>query len=209
MNKRNFNEELLLIFVALLGVLSTVILVVHASQNNEIEGEIEPMVYESIIETYEKEDHTTVIPPANVSLNETVEAEEIELEVIYPNGWSNEDSYLLAKIAMAEAEGESVETKVFIILTILNRVESDKFPDTIREVIFQNDNGIYQFTPIMDGRWYEVEPDEECWEALDIVSQLSYDVSNGALFFETCSGESWHSRNLDLICSLNNVRFYK
>lgn len=49
--------------------------------------------------------------------------------------WDAEESYMLAKIAMAEAEGEDTKGKALVILTVLNRVWSDQFPDTIAEVI--------------------------------------------------------------------------
>lgn len=123
---------------------------------------------------------------------------------------SEDDKYMLAKIAMAEAEGESLYTKILVILTVLNRVEADEFPDTIEEVIFQNYDGIYQFSPaIPGGRWWTTEPNDECWEAVEIVNQMENDVSEGALYFEACSGESWHSRNLEFICESDNTRFYK
>lgn len=123
---------------------------------------------------------------------------------------SQEDKYMLAKIAMAEAEGESVKCKVHIILVVLNRVQDAYFPDTIEEVIFQNRNGVYQFTPISDGRWYRVEPNEECWEALRMVMELEDDISEGALYFESCKNkDNWHSRNLQFLYEIDGTRFYK
>ena len=66
---------------------------------------------------------------------------------------------MLMKIAMAEAEGESVEGKALVMLVVLNRVWSDAFPDTIEEVIFQP----RQFTPaVPGGRYYTTEPDDGC-----------------------------------------------
>lgn len=122
---------------------------------------------------------------------------------------SEDDKYLLAKIAMAEAEGESFNTKMLVILVILNRVESSKFPNSIKEVIFQNHKGVYQFSPVKSGgRWWRVEPNEECWEAVEAVNTME-DFSNGALYFEACSGESWHSRNLEFICKSDNTSFYR
>ena len=44
--------------------------------------------------------------------------------------WYHKDAYLLAKIAMAEAEGEDTVGKALVIRTVLNRVESDKFPES-------------------------------------------------------------------------------
>lgn len=178
------------------------------SENNKNEDGVIATVYES--ETKENNDHNAVIPSATVpetTVPETIEPEKIEE---YSRELTYEDKYLLAKIAMAEAEGESLETKILVILTVLNRVEANGFPNTIEGVIFEKTGNTYQFSPVMTGgRWWTTEPNEECWEAVGIVNATEYDISEGALFFESCSGESWHSRNLTLICELDGMRFYK
>lgn len=209
-----FVINLIIVFVILFSAM------VRACQNNQIEGETKLTVYESNT-VIKFDDHNTVIPPANVLpstfaplVNETKneQVQETIPEVVeYDRGLTKEEKYLLAKIAMAEAEGESLETKVLIVLTVLNRVYSDKpyFPDSVEEVIFQKTNGVYQFTPIGNGRWDRVEPNDECWEAVEIVNSTEYDFSQGALYFESCKGESWHSRNLEFICQSDNTRFYK
>lgn len=194
----------LIVFVLLLVNLGLRVSAVEKSENNEIEDVKEITTYESVTveeEEIEAVDHSEVIMSANVLPQEEKETR-----------WTDEEAYMLAKIAMAEAEGESLDTKVLIILTILNRVSSEKayFPDTIEEVIFQNKDGVYQFSPIAPGgRWWTTEPNEECWEAVSIVSEMDYDISNGALYFEACKGESWHSRNLEFVCQSDNTRFYK
>ena len=210
----SFAKNVFIVFIILL------IALVWTSGKNENEDGSYVAVDESNVTNANVEDnHNTVIPPANVLPNgaislESVSTEKKELSVAgreYSRNLSENDKYLLAKIAMAEAEGESFETKILVIFTILNRVESNEpyFPDTIKDVIFQKQNGVYQFTPIGNGRWSRVEPNQECWDAVDFVNTTSYDVSNGALYFEACSGESWHSRNLELICQSDNTRFYK
>lgn len=119
------------------------------------------------------------------------------------------DEYLLAKIAMAEAEGESTEIKALVMLTVLNRIESDEFPSTIHDVIYQERNGVYQFTPVGNGRWNKVEPNEDCYKALEMV-YTGYDESEGSLYFEACvSSDNWHSRNLKFLFEIDSVRFYK
>lgn len=138
------------------------------------------------------------------------ESSEIEVdyypEFTYSKDWSVEDSYLLAKIAMAEAEGCNTQTKTLIIMCVLNRVWSDEFPDTIEEVIFQEN----QFSPIDNGRWNRVEPNEDCWEAVKIVMESKYDYSGGATYFESCDDEdNWHSRNLEFLYESEGIRFYK
>lgn len=128
----------------------------------------------------------------------------------YSRDWDCEEDYLLAKIAMAEAEDRNLECKICVIMTILNRVHNENFPDSIRDVIFEHKGNVYQFTPIIDGRWNSVEPNEECYKALAIVKKTEYDVSRGSLFFECCNNpDNWHSRNLEKLFESDGVRFYK
>lgn len=131
--------------------------------------------------------------------------------------WGAEDSYLLAKIAMAEAEGEGVEGKAMVIMVVLNRVWADGFPGTIEDVIFEhhassNGEEVYQFSPVAPGgRYWTTEPDEECYEALRLIMVEKWDESEGALYFEaTYNGEdTWHSENLEYIKTVGNHNFYK
>ena len=87
---------------------------------------------------------------------ETAKAVETEEPLIASMDWDKDDSYLLCKIAMAEAESEGVKGKALVMLVVLNRVWSNEFPDTIEEVIFQKN----QFSPVANGRYDAVEPDE-------------------------------------------------
>lgn len=70
--------------------------------------------------------------------------EELEKEPLC----SDEEIELIALVTMAEAEGESEEGKRLVIDTILNRVESEQFPDTIHEVVYQPN----QFSSMWNGR---------------------------------------------------------
>ena len=118
--------------------------------------------------------------------------------------WDSEDAYLLAKIAMAEAEGEDVEGKALVILVVLNRVWSGKFPDSIPEVIFQDG----QFSPVSNGRFDRVEPDRECYEALELIQLNKWDESQGALYFESDGKSNWHRNNLHFLFQHGNHYFY-
>lgn len=143
------------------------------------------------------------------------ESSEVEVnyypEFTYSKDWSAQESYLLARIVMAEAEGCNMQTKTLVAMVVLNRVQSDQFPDTIRDVIFQQcADGTYQFSPIGNGRWDIAEPNEDCYEAIEIVKQSVYDYSGGALYFENCTDEdNWHSRNLEFLYESQGIRFYK
>lgn len=125
--------------------------------------------------------------------------------MIHSRDWDGEDSEMLMKIAMAEAEGESVEGKALVMLVVLNRVWSDAFPDTIEEVIFQP----RQFTPaVPGGRYYTTEPDDGCREALALVLD-GWDESGGALYFESGGKDGWHSQNLEFLFECGGHKFYR
>ena len=129
----------------------------------------------------------------------TYEIPDIEPEqsesIVYSRNWDTEERYLLAKIAMAEAENQDIEGKALVICVVLNRVWSDSFPDNIHDVIYQP----RQFSPVSNGRFDVVEPDEECWKALDMVMVDGWDGSQGALYFESKSDSAWHRDNLKFL----------
>ncbi|MBQ7668943.1 MAG: cell wall hydrolase [Clostridia bacterium] len=83
-----------------------------------------------------------------------------------PNtGISESDFNLLCRLADAEAKGQSVEERMAVIEVVLNRVNSDQFPNTIREVIYEY-NGGWQFTPVFNGTIDTAEPTEETINAV-------------------------------------------
>lgn len=136
---------------------------------------------------------------------ETTEPEATYESMVRSRDWGAEDSEMLLQIAMAEAEGESVEGKALVMLVVLNRVWSEQFPDTVEEVIFQKN----QFSVTVDGgRYWTTEPDAGCYEALEMVMS-GWDESQGALYFESCEADSWHSRNLEYLFQEGGHRFYR
>ena len=96
-------------------------------------------------------------------------------------GLSNEDINLLALVTMAEAEGETELGKRLVIDTILNRVDSDQFPNTVKEVIYQPN----AFSSMSDGRV------EKCYVTNDIrqlvVEESQNRTDNDVMYF--CAGK--------------------
>lgn len=159
-------------------------------------------------ETTEAPIQTTEVQTVTMAAIQAVEvtAEPTEAPRLYKMHLSKKDSYLLAKIAMAEAEGEPLKGKELVIMVVLNRMQSKEFPDTVYDVIYQE----HQFSPIADGRFDRVEPDEDCWKALEKVKAFENDISEGALYFENCAcDDNWHSRNLKFLFECGNHKFYK
>ncbi len=141
-----------------------------------------------------------VIPPV-----ETVKETEPEKSMEESVALSKDDSYLLCKIAMAEAEGEGVKGKALVMQVVLNRVQSAEFPDTVQEVIYQKN----QFSPVRNGRFDAVEPDAECYEALRLIREGHWNESQNALYFESKSASKWHRDHLEFLFRYGNHYFYK
>lgn len=118
--------------------------------------------------------------------------------------FTEEEETLLLKLAASERGDTGCPYCMALVMrTVLNRVESPKFSATIKGVIYAQD----QFTPVMDGTFEKTEPDWLSRKALDMVKE-GWDESQGALYYEWCEGESWHSRNLNLLTQHCDTRFY-
>ncbi len=101
-----------------------------------------------------------------------------------PISMSNFD--LLARIITAESDSESYTTQVAVGATILNRVDSSLFPDSIPSVVYQVDQaGKYQFEPVLNGWINNPASESGKMAARDALNGL--DPTNGALYFF----ESW------------------
>ncbi|GIO63406.1 cell wall hydrolase [Paenibacillus cineris] len=90
-----------------------------------------------------------------------------------------EDVLLLRRIVMAEAEGEPYKGKVAVANVVLNRLRSANFPDTIRKVIYQR----YQFSPVANGRFDRVKPNEDSIHAVNEALNGRKEVSDDTYYF--------------------------
>ena len=120
--------------------------------------------------------------------------------------WGWNDSDILLRIAMAEAEGEGTEGKALVMKVVLNRVESREFPNSIEDVVFQPG----QFEPVLDdGRYWNVEPDAECYKALYMVQCENWDDTEGALYFCRTGSSPWMENNTEYLFTMGNHSFYR
>ncbi len=67
-----------------------------------------------------------------------------------PQRFSAKDLGLLARLVQAESGGEPFRGKVAVAASVLNRVESSRYPNTLPGVIYQRDHG-YQYCPVRNG----------------------------------------------------------
>lgn len=106
----------------------------------------------------------------------TIDVQTIEKDCPY----SEEEIYLIALVTLAEAEGECEEGKRLVIDTILNRIDSEYFPNTVEEVIYQP----YQFSSMWNDRYTRVTvTDDIC----DLVREEIYHRLNAEVIFFTAN----------------------
>lgn len=95
---------------------------------------------------------------------------------------TEEEIDLLAKLAYEEAGNQSFLGQRAVVEVVLNRIVSDRFPDTIQEVIYQ-DNPV-QFTPAY--RLGNTEPTEEQYRAVSaVLSSVEPLLDSDVLYFGT------------------------
>ncbi len=101
-------------------------------------------------------------------------------EVTFAEG----DRYLLANLIYCEAGGEPYEGQVAVGAVVINRVLSNKFPDSVVGVIYQN----RQFSPVASGRLELAlavnKATPRCYQAADEAMSGVTNVGN-CVFFRT------------------------
>ncbi|PTX53658.1 N-acetylmuramoyl-L-alanine amidase [Melghirimyces profundicolus] len=90
---------------------------------------------------------------------------------------SREDRMWMARAVHGEARGEPYKGQVAVAAVILNRMESDNFPDTAKGVILESG----AFTAVSDGQIW-LQPDEQAHKAVQDAIK-GWDPSGGALYY--------------------------
>lgn len=111
---------------------------------------------------------------AKAEVNE-ITAEELQEEMLY------DDMEMIAQLVEAEAGNQDLEGKRFVVDVVLNRVDSDQFPNTVEEVIYEKN----QFSVIKNGAFEKAgwAISDESFEAV----RLEYEerTNSDILFFGT------------------------
>ena len=112
----------------------------------ENEDQYNDLVGAEILRQMEEEERAV----ANAEATENAEAEGISEEensLNFTNQVASADLQLLSMVTYAEAGNQTLEQQIAVAATILNRVESESFPNTIQEVISQKG----QFSSVKGG----------------------------------------------------------
>ena len=126
---------------------------------------------------------------------------------------SDKDLDALYRIVEAEAGGEDQDGKLLVANVVLNRVNSDSFPDTVEEVVMQKEQGVAQFSPTVDGRYQSVQVSDDTKAAVER-ALYGEDISQGALYF--CAREKadsarmqWFDRHLTRLFAYGHHEFFQ
>lgn len=93
--------------------------------------------------------------------------------------YKKEEIDLLHKVVEAEATTGGFDEKLNVACVIFNRIKHEKFGETLKDILTK-----HQFSPLADGRVYEVEITEDTILACEYAFQMP-DVTGGAIYFES------------------------
>lgn len=121
--------------------------------------------------------------------------------------YTEDDLYWLSRIISAEAKNQPIEGMIGVGNVILNRVASSDFPNTIYDVIFDDQYGV-QFSPTSNGTIYDTPTDKAieaalmCFEGQNTVGESLYFLN------PSVSDDSWFRNNLTFVTTIQDHDFY-
>lgn len=126
---------------------------------------------------------------------------------------SEADYEALLKIVEAEAGSEDETGKLLVANVVLNRVNSDQFPDTVEEVVYQRQGGKAQFSPVGNGSIGNIQASRETKAAVERALE-GEDVSRGALYFASRKAADpenmqWFDRCLTRLFAYGGHEFFE
>lgn len=127
-----------------------------------------------------------------------------QLAVCADGAYDAEDLKWLSHIIHAEAGNQDLTGQICVGNVVLNRVRDNRFPDTVRDVIFSPN----QFCPVRSGSIWST-PDEEaviaaklCLEGVSFAGQSTY-------FVNPVTGSTrWFRENLTYVMTVGDHDFY-
>ena len=124
----------------------------------------------------------------------------------YELNFPSDDVYWLSHIIGAEARFEPLDGKIGVGNVVMNRVNSEVFPNSVFEVIYDTEHTI-QFEPIALGGIRE-DPDEQAMVAAYLVLEGANTVGDSLYFVNPDFGSYWFDSTLELRAVIGNHNFY-
>lgn len=112
------------------------------------------------------------------------------------------DKELLSRLVHAEAKGEPYQGKVAVAAVVLNRINSDQFPDTVPEVIYQEN----QFSPVADGS-IKKPAGKEAKQAVNEAIAIQSQTEKALYFYNPSISKSKWMRQLKIVKIIGRHHF--
>lgn len=117
--------------------------------------------------------------------------------------YNEEDLYWMSRIITYESGNQPIAGQIGVGNVVLNRVESSRFADTVKDVIFQQG----QFAPVASGAIY-LDPYEISTVCAKMVFE-GYNTVGESLFFQQGRyGENWISQNTRFVINIADHNFF-
>lgn len=117
--------------------------------------------------------------------------------------YNSDTLYWLSRIIYSESGNQPLLGKIAVGNVVMNRVNSAKFPGTIKGVLFQKN----QFSPAMSGSIYR-NPNAESVIAAKLVMDGAVALK-GVLFFNVNGLDTYAARNRTYVATIGGHTFYR
>lgn len=206
MKKKIVQSMILLLFFSLMFSISNKTIKCESSKlvagAFEFEKKTEPNISKTDVEIVgeseeikpiEKIKEENEIDEITVEEDNLEELEVLSEPLVFPDSYFNpsteeyreeefwDDCELIALVCVAEAEGESEYGKRLVIDSILNRMDSPYFPNTIYDVVYADNPP--QYSCVWDGRLERVEYNE--YIAKLVLEEMNNRTNNEVIYFKT------------------------
>ena len=122
--------------------------------------------------------------------------------------YHEEDLYWLSRVISAESRGESLLGQIAVGNVVLNRVNSQEFPNTIKAVVFDTKHGV-QFEPTSNGTIYDT-PTESAVLAAKLCLEGAVVVGDCLYFYAPAlSAGRWIVNNRTYYTTIGCHKFYR
>lgn len=126
----------------------------------------------------------------------------------YTTHFPADDLFWLSHIIFSEARWEPRDGQIGVGNVVLNRVADSHFPDTVKEVVLE-DQPTFQFSPVETGEVME-EPDEFAMISTYLVLEGYQTVGDSLYFVNPDRGDgSWFEKDLTPTVTIGLHHFYR
>lgn len=198
--RRNYWIDIILVVLFTISIISILLLCSLFIHIPDVKG----VSWEKVVKSEDKDYNIHILTNSELS----------QLYICKPDGrlintqiiqLTYDEAQILMKVSRAEG-GPTLLGQLWTMRTIINRVQSNDFPNNVIDVITEEG----EFEVVWTGKYKDAEINVDTHIALAMIEQ-GWNKTQGALFFEASSNteNSWHAKNLTFIKEVEGQRYYR